>query len=393
MKRPRVAILFDFEEEKWPSMQLVGEMLVKHLGSGYSDAWSVSSVCPPMRFRFARAPLVADLGFKLDRVVNRFWDYPRSVRRRRRDFDVFHVVDHSYAQLVHELPANRTIVSCHDLDAFRCLLEPERLRYSMLLKAMAKRTLTGLRKAARVACDSAATRDDLVARGLVAANRVVVIPNGVHPSCSPDHDPTAESEATRLLGAGGGNAIEILHVGSTVKRKRIDVLLRVFASVRKDFPLARLVRVGGSFTSDQLKLIERLGIGEFVVVLPFLDRRVLAAVYRRAALALQPSEREGFGLPVIEAMACGTPVVASDLPVLRETGGHVATYCPVGDVRAWSASVIKMLYGRRDDPDRWSARRLAGIAHASKFSWAAYTNQVVALYHELLDSSLEGDLG
>src|SRR5262249_5012302 len=333
MKRPRVAILFDFEEEKWPSMQLVGEMLVNHLGSGYSDVWSVASMCPPMRFRLARAPLVANVGFKLDRVVNRFWDYPRWVRRRKRDFDVFHVVDHSYAQLVHELPASRTMVSCHDLDVFRCLFEAERLRYSMLLKAMAKRILAGLHKAARVTCVSAATRDELVARGLVAANRVVVIPNGVHPSCSPDHDPAAESEATGLLGTGGGNVIEILHVGSTVKRKRIDVLLKVFALVRKEFPQARLVRVGGSFTAEQLKLVERLGIGESVVVLPFLDRRVLAAVYRRAALAMQPSEREGFGLPVIEAIACGTPVVASALEVLRETGGHLATtYCPVGAV-------------------------------------------------------------
>jgi glycosyltransferase involved in cell wall biosynthesis len=387
MKRPRVAILFDFEEEKWPSMQLVGEMLVNHLESGYSDAWSVASMCPPMRFRLARAPLLANLGFKLDRVVNRFWDYPRWVRPQRRDFDVFHVVDHSYAQLVHELPASRTIVSCHDLDVFRCLFEAERLRYSMPLKAMAKRILAGLRKAARVTCDSAATRDELVARGLMAANRVVVIPNGVHPSCSPDHDPAAESEATRLLGTRGGNVIEILHVGSTVKRKRIDVLLKVFALVRQEFPQARLVRVGGSFTAEQLKLVERLGIGESVVVLPFLDRRVLAAVYRRAALVLQPSEREGFGLPVIEAMACGTPVVASDLPVLRETGGHSATnYCPVGDVGSWSASVVKLLYERRDDPDRWSVRRLAAITYASKFSWAAYTKQVVALYHQLLDS-------
>jgi glycosyltransferase involved in cell wall biosynthesis len=189
-----------------------------------------------------------------------------------------------------------------------------------------------------------------------------------------------------LLGTGGGNVIDILHVGSTVKRKRIEVLLNVFGAVLKDFPQARLVRVGGAFTSEQLKLIKRLEIGDSVIVLPFLDRRVLAAVYRRAALALQPSEREGFGLPVIEAMACGTPVVASDLPVLRETGGHVATYCPVGDVLSWSASVVKMLYARRDDPDGWSARRAAGITHASKFSWAAYTDQVVSLYHELLDS-------
>ena len=61
-----------------------------------------------------------------------------------------------------------------------------------------------------------------------------------------------------------------------------------------------------------------------IVVLPFVDRATLAAVYRRAALALLPSEREGFGLPLVEALACGTPVVASDIPVLREVGGDAA---------------------------------------------------------------------
>src|SRR5215475_10153693 len=84
MSLPSVAVVCDLLEENWPSMQLVGEMLVNHLGSGYSDAWSVASMCPPMRFRLARAPLVANVGFKLDRVVNRFWDYPRWVRPRRR---------------------------------------------------------------------------------------------------------------------------------------------------------------------------------------------------------------------------------------------------------------------------------------------------------------------
>ena len=64
--------------------------------------------------------------------------------------------------------------------------------------------------------------------------------------------------------------------------------------------------------------------------------RTLAAVYRRAALVLQPSEAEGFGLPVAEALACGTPVLASDLAVLREVGGEAAVYRAVGDVPAWS---------------------------------------------------------
>ena len=64
-----------------------------------------------------------------------------------------------------------------------------------------------------------------------------------------------------------------------------------------------------------------LGLGHNIRVLPFVDRPVLAALYRRASLVLLPSEREGFGLPLVEAMACGISVVASDLPVLREVGG------------------------------------------------------------------------
>jgi len=367
-------------------MDLVGEMLLNNLRKDHSASILATCLRPPMHRRFTRVARARHIAFSADRLVNRFWDYPRWLRRRSQEFDLFHVVDHSYGQLVHQLPAAHTVITCHDLDLFRCVLDSATTRRSKPFRAMARYVLRGLCKAARVTCPSDTTRNELLAHGLVPADRVVTIPNGVHPSCVPTRDLGADADAARLLGPTAEDPVDILHVGSTIPRKRIDVLVRVLASLREEFPNARLIRVGGPFTAAQMDLVESFRLREAVVRLPFLDRSVLAAVYRRAALLLQPSEREGFGLPVIEALACGTPVVASDLPVLREAGGQVATYCPVGDVRAWSESVIKMLYGRRHDPDRWSALRLAGIAHASKFSWAAYTNQVVALYQELLDS-------
>ena len=391
MSLPRLAVLCDFQEENWPSMDLVADMLLDHLQQEFADRFVATRICPPMRRRLTgqrseNRGQEPERGtrFNVDRFLNRFWDYPRYLRRLRNDFDLFHVVDHSYGQLLHVLPPERTVVSCHDLDTFQSLLNPGNDPRSFLFRKMMSRTLSGFKKAALVTCDSAATRDELLSQQLVEPERAVVIPNGVHPSCSPEADPTADREAARLLGEPAASALEILHVGSTIPRKRIDILLQIFAAARKEFPAARLVRVGGPFTREQLRLVDQLGLAPGIVVLPHLERKVLAAVYRRAAFLLQPSEREGFGLPVVEALACGTPVVASDLPVLREVGGDAAFYSPVADVGCWSEAIRGLVCERRDDPDHWRRRRLNGFAQAAKFSWAEYARKMVAVYSELL---------
>ena len=384
MRVPRLAVICDYREENWPSMDLVADMLLHDLQKDYAGTIKATRLAPPMRRRFTRDDTASGRLFKADRLLNRFWDYPRFLRRQRAEFDLFHIVDHSYGQLAHELPPERTIITCHDLDTFRSLLNGHVERRSLLFRSMARRIMSGLGKAARVTCDSVATRDELVAYELVAPERALVIPNGVHPSCSPEAHPTADAEAVRLLGEPHPDVINILHVGSTIERKRIDILLRVFAALRKDFPGVRLVRVGGSFTRAQARLIEQLNLAEAVIVLPVLERDVLAAVYRRAAVVLQPSEREGFGLPVVEAMACGTPVVASDIPVLREVGGDAAVYCPVGDVSSWTGMVARLLSEKDESPRQWEQRRASALTQAAKFSWAKYAIQMVALYRQIL---------
>ncbi|MET0650782.1 MAG: glycosyltransferase family 1 protein [Pyrinomonadaceae bacterium] len=379
----RVAVVCDLREENWHSMNLVADALIEGLGAGHAGHVSAARVCPTLRRRFSRAGESAGRRFNADRVFNRFLDYPRHVARRRAEFDIFHVVDHSYAQLVHHLPAERTVVTCHDLDTFRCLLDPAAEPRPRLFRAMTRRVLEGLGKAARVTCDSAHTRYQLLAHGVVRPERVEVVHNGVSPAYTPAPDPPADAEAARLLGSPSGDAPELLHVGSTVGRKRLDVLLRVFGEVRRELKGARLVRVGGAFTEAQLRLVEELRLTDSIVVLPFLESRVLAAVYRRAALLLQPSEREGFGLPVVEALASGLAVLASDLPVLREVGGRAAVYRAAGDVAAWAEAAIGLLKEREEDPARWAARRAEGVSHARRFSWEEYARRMVSIYREL----------
>jgi glycosyltransferase involved in cell wall biosynthesis len=301
-------------------------------------------------------------------------------------FDAFHIVDHSYAHLVHTLPGARTLVTCHDVDTFRSILDPGRDVRSLGFRTMTRRIFNGLRSAGHIACDTQATRDALVNGGGIDPVRTSVVLNGPHPSCTPAAEPAADVEAARLLGPAG-RMTEVLHVGSTIARKRIDVLLQVIANVRRQRPDVRLVRVGGPFTAEQRALVRDLALDSLIVVLPFLDRATLGAVYRRSAMVLLPSEREGFGLPVLEALACGTPVIASDIEALREVGGPAAQYCPPEDVVAWTDAVIGALGERRDDPARWAARRAAGIRRASSFSWSRYTSEVAALYRQLVASA------
>jgi glycosyltransferase involved in cell wall biosynthesis len=380
----KVAIVANMLEERWPSMDLVADMLVEHLRAEHRGWIEPALIRPPMRARASRLPFVGALppAFTIDRFTTRVWDDPGVTRAGAGRFYLFHIVHHSYSQLVHTLPAERTLVTCHDLDTFRSILEPDLEPRSALFRIMTRRILAGLCQAGHIACDTEATRDALVAQAGVDPARTTVILNGPHPSCSPEAEPAADVEAARLLGPAG-RTTDLLHVGSTIARKRIDVLLQVVAAVRRQRRDVRLVRVGGPFTAEQRRLVRDLGIEDAIVVLPFLDRSTLAAVYRRSALVLLPSEREGFGLPVLEALACGTPIIASDIDALREVGGPAVEYCAPEDLEAWTSAVVRRLTERRDDPAGWTRRRTAGIERAASFSWSRYTSDVVTLYQQL----------
>ena len=381
---PRVALVCDLVEENWPSMQLVADMLLEHLELSHPKQWEAARLCPKMRRHFALLPGPPQFWNNADRLTNRFIDYPLWLRRQRSEFDLYHIVDHSYSQLVHQLPSERTVVTCHDLDTFRCLLEPSQEQRPRWFRAMSRRILSGMQKAAHVITVSETTREEILRYGLLPPERVTVVHNGVHPACSPVPDSTADAAVSRLLPSKAAGTLWLLHVGSTIPRKRMDVLLRVFAAVRAELPQVHLVRVGGQFTPAQLQLAKDLNLEDSIHVVSGLTPGILAAVYRRADLLLQTSESEGFGLPVVEALACGCPVVASDIPVLREVGGSAAVYCPVGDIARWKDAVVQLVRERASDKHSWELRSQKGIAHAARFSWMETASRVTAIYQAVL---------
>jgi glycosyltransferase involved in cell wall biosynthesis len=236
---------------------------------------------------------------------------------------------------------------------------------------VARRILTGLQKAAIVFYISDAVRRQMETFGIVDPARLVKAQPGI-------------SSEFRLDGPKGGppdlgDRPYVLHVGSCIPRKRIDVLLATFAAVRRSHPDLALLQIGGEWSDTQREQLRELKLDGAVVQVRGLTRDRVAAAYGGALLVLQPSDAEGFGLPVVEALACGAVVVASDIPVLREVGGPAAVYCPVGDVDAWSATVTRLLDHPAEAPGSGVRREQATL-----YSWERQGQTIVEAYRKLL---------
>ena len=375
-----LAVIHDMPEEGWSSMDQMGQLVASRVPM-HSGQIRTTVIRHHLVRIASRMPLGHHRREALfaDRVLNRMVLYPRRIRREVNGrYNLYHIVDHSYAQLVHELPAASTVVTCHDVDTFRCLASPAEEIRSRPFRAMTHRILSGLRRAACVICGSQATRDDLVRLGLVAEERTRVVPNGIDPDFLPEPSALASEWAARHLAQGGDPALDLLHVGNDVPRKRIDRLLRIVDAVRASGVNVRLVRVGSPLTRTHKRLAAHLNLP--LVELPYLDRDVLRAVYARCAVVLMPSDREGFGLPVIEAFAAGRPAVISDIPALREVSGGLARWVSPDDIRGWVDAITTAL-----EPKDVAVGEYARRAHAATLTWDAHARGLLPVYDEMLD--------
>jgi glycosyltransferase involved in cell wall biosynthesis len=375
-----LAVIHDMPEEGWSSMDQMGQLVASRVPM-HSGQIRTTAIRHHLVRIVSRVPLGKRRreAFFADRVVNRMVLYPRRIRREVNGrYNLYHIVDHSYAQLVHELPAASTLVTCHDVDTFRCLASPTEEVRSRPFRAMTQRILSGLRRAGCVVCGSQATKDDLVRLGLLTEDRIRVVLNGIDPDFLPDPSALACEWAARHLANGSDPALDVLHVGNDVPRKRVDRLLRIVDAVRASGLNVRLVRVGSPMTGTHKRLAAHLNVP--VVELPYLDRDVLRAVYARCAVLVMPSDREGFGLPVIEAFAAGRPAVISDIPSLREVSGGLARWVPPDDIRGWVDAITNAL-----EPQDVAVGDYARRAHAATLTWDTHAQGLLPVYDELLD--------
>jgi len=377
--RLRIAVMLDSPDEQWACMDLVGEMLLDSWSRSDREveAQAMSVRIPPVARRLPferglRGPLNAD------RALARYVMYPMRALAARRPGMLFHVVDHSYAHLVHVLPGSRTGVYCHDLDAFRPFLDGH-LSPKPFLRALAWTLLQGVRAAAVVFHNTRAVGDALERAGVVPREKLVHAPLGVAREFT--SRPDSSDGAEQILAPLAGRPF-VLHVSSSVPRKRLDVLFEAFARLRARHPDLHLVQQGAKLTPEQRAHLQRLGIADVTLQPPKLERSTLAGLYRRASVVLVTSSAEGFGVPVIEALACVAPVVASDIPALREVGQAAALFAPVGDFEAFAEIAGSIVSGRIALPALDTR-----LAHAATFSWDRHARTILDAYRALAPTS------
>jgi alpha-1,3-rhamnosyl/mannosyltransferase len=307
----------------------------------------------------------------------RYFFYPLRLRRESRRAAVVHILDHAYAHL--RLSARRApaVVTVHDLmPVLELRSEREgweaRLRHRALL-----RSVKALRRTDRYIVGTEWLKREL-ATWLGDDAKIRVVPFGVDRSFFVEAPAARERQRERWHIPP--DAFVVLHVGSTVERKNVPLVIETVARLRAEIPDAHLLQVGGRLTAAQEDLATRLAVRPFIRVVPSADESTLRRAYRTADILLFPSLYEGFGYPVLEAFASGVPVVTSGAGGLKEVGGDATVVVE----RRHAGAYVEAILALGEDEDQRDVLIERGRVRARLFNWKQTAEKTAAVYRELL---------
>jgi glycosyltransferase involved in cell wall biosynthesis len=309
----------------------------------------------------------------------RWWAVGLPLYLRRAGLDIFHGTNY-------EAPlwnSGCTVVTIHDLSL---LLHADKHEERLARRARRRLPLVA-RRAAMIITATESVKREICEHLSVSADRVAVTPYAPR-SILRSLSEAQAGEVRRRLGVEDQF---ILFVGTVEPRKNLPALVRAFAEVLTHTAFRpQLVIAGrkGWLTEELDSLIARSGIGERLLLTGYVSEEELAALYSSCRMCVYPSLYEGFGLPPLEAMACGAPVITSNIETIVETVGTAARLVSPTDVQAIARAIAELL---RDEKER---RRLsqAGRERAARFTWEKTAHLTLEVYREALKRRMRARL-
>jgi glycosyltransferase involved in cell wall biosynthesis len=236
------------------------------------------------------------------------------------------------------------------------------------------------RKADHIVTVSEYSKAQIVEQLGVSSSKVTAIYHGVNSQFCCIERSEAFAAVSEVCGIQGPY---ILYLGSLKPHKNISRLLQAFALLRKRRDIPQKLMIVGDDARWKRPLVEecsRLGIQDNTTFVPYVSQELLPKVYAGAELLVMPSTIEGFGLPVLEAMASGTPVVCSRAASLPEVAGDAALYFDPASAEELAQRIEELLNSR----ELQESLRAKGLERAKQFTWEESTRKHVELYHRLL---------
>jgi glycosyltransferase involved in cell wall biosynthesis len=317
------------------------------------------------------------LGYDLQRF---FTTYPLKAPLKKGHLT--HLTAQQMAVLLHFYPGLiPTVVTVHDIIPHLMRGRPGQDTFRHPFDVWFDRfALSALRKADILIADSEFTRKTLANQAGLADKTIQVIYPGV------DHHlfrPVTVPEGFQARYGLDPAHCYILYVGAESPRKNLPVLLHAFAQLRDVISPVKLIKVGMPEYLHQysalLELIADLGLQKDIIFTGHVSERNLIHLYNLADVFVLPSSYEGFGMPALEAMACGTAVICSRAASLPEVVGPAALLVEPGDVDGLAAAMEQVLL----DNDRRQDLVHCGIEQAQKFSWLKTAHQTIDVYRDL----------
>ncbi len=282
---------------------------------------------------------------------------------------------HSMLNVVPLAAPTRHVVTIHDLSFMRMPgAHPTHRRWYLTAA-----TWLSARRARTVLADSHATKDDVVELLGADPDRVHV----VYPGSEAAFHPRAEAHVQAFRHNNALVRPFVLFVGTLEPRKNVDVLVRAFGVVARDGFAGDLVLAGGSGWATEAidAALAESPVRDRIRRIGYVKQEDLPYWYCAADLVVYPSSYEGFGIPVLEAMASGTPVITSNRSSLPEVAGDAALTVDPRDVAQLATAMTVVLAS----PERRATMRERGLAQARRFDWTVAAEQCLNVYQRALD--------